>query len=370
MDLRNTVYIDESGSTVLDETCYVICAVICNADDEAHDMTVVQYTRENHRQGAELKSSQTGSRFEQRINICTNLAQLKSRCVVLVIRKDRLAREGGFRFKPSTYKYCQRRLFEKVYQGMSQITVILDQFGSQEFMKSFAPYIDRNFKPTLFSSKKINYSTPTVSPMLQVADYVAGTVRRFVQNDDPPEAYKALEPILSVVESWPRLSLDPHIDLDASSLDHAIYQHCIHAAEEHLESQTDNVLREALEYLLYSVSDEEKGFIYGDRLLAHLKAERLVDESRDKGWLRQAVIAELRKHGVPLAASRDGYKIPTSRDDLAAFVEFVADKTIPYLERVNKMRNSIFLGTGLTYDMLEVEPRLYNLMKPLNREMD
>ncbi len=254
---------------------------------------------------------------------------------------------------------------------MNQVTVILDNFGSQEFMKSFAPYIDRHFAPTLFSSsKKIDYSTPLVSPMLQVADYVGGTVRRFIQNDDPQDAYKALDPILCVVESWPRLSSDPHVDTDVSSLDQAIRQHCIHAAEEYLETEGDEVLREALEYLLYSVSDKEEGFVYGDKLLDHLKAEALVDESKDKGWLRQSVIAELRSNGVPLAASRDGYKIPTSRDDLAAFVTFVAQKTMPYLERVNNMRTNIYLGTGLSYDMLASEPRLHSLMKPLQENSD
>ena len=171
-----------------------------------------------------------------------------------------------------------------------------------------------------------------------------------------------------MVEVWPRVTTDPHNDVYSNSTDQAIFQHCTYAAEEHLQSESDTVIREALQYLLYSVGNTRDGFIYGDEILDYLKSEGLIDQSRDKGWLRQSVIARLRRNGVLIAASREGYKIPTSVNDLATFVEFVSQKTLPYLDRVNRMRNSLYIGLGSTYDMLDHEPRLKNLLAPMNRD--
>ncbi|MBN1142667.1 MAG: DUF3800 domain-containing protein [Deltaproteobacteria bacterium] len=137
MDLRKTVYIDESGDPTLNENCYVICAVISNPADEVHDLQVVVQTCKDMCGGSELKSSRTGSKLDQRTKICTRLSKLMSKCVVLIIRKDRLAKDGGFQFKPSSYKYCHRRLFEKIYREMNHVAVILDTFGTKEFMRSF-----------------------------------------------------------------------------------------------------------------------------------------------------------------------------------------------------------------------------------------
>lgn len=363
------VHIDESGDPGLSDDCYVICAVICKSTDLQHNLAIVDQARREHRAGAELKSSETGSRFEQRLAICQSLATLRAKCCVMVIRKDRLSRDGGFQFRPSTYKYCQRRLFEKIYRGMNQISVVMDTYGNHDFMDSFETYIDRHFQPTLFSVRKdIVRSSPATDPLLQVADYVGGTVRRFARRDDPEGAYTSLDQLLGMVEVWPRTITDPHIDVDSNSTDQAVFQHCTYAAEEHLRTESDAVLREALYYLLYSVGNSGDGFIYGDEILDYLKFEGIIDQSRDKGWLRQNVIAKLRRSGVPIAASRDGYKIPTSVKDLATFVEFVSQKTLPYLDRVNRMRNSLFIGLGFSYDMLDHEPRLKDLLAPLNRD--
>ena len=197
----------------------------------------------------------------------------------MVIRKDRLRKDGGFQFRTSTYQYCQRRLFEKIYKGMSQILVVIDRYGSHEFMNSFETYIDSHFQPTLFSIRKeIVRSSPSSYPLLQVTDYVGGTVRRFARRDDGEGAYASLDPILGMVEVWPRVTTDPHIDVDSNSTDQAIFQHCTYAAEEHLQSESDTVLREALQYLLYSVGNTRDGFIYGDEILDYLKSEGLIDQ--------------------------------------------------------------------------------------------
>ena len=102
-------------------------------------------------------------------------------------------------------------------------------------------------------------------------------------------------------------------------------------------------------------------------ILHHLQSLGLVPTDKDKSWLQQSVIASLREQGVLIAASRDGYKIPETESDLKRFVEFVSGKTLTYLDRVAKMRDSIYYGTNLKYDMLSSSSELQSLLRPISK---
>lgn len=359
------VYIDESGSPILDKDYYVLSA--CFISHDSLDKTLDrrnQISRE-HFSGSEIKSSSIGGNFQRRKNVAQSLSGLDARFEVLVIKKERLAENGGFRFKKSMYKYCQRRLFQKIYRGFDNIGVIVDSFGDSEFRAGFEKYIDRHYQPTLFSSKSLTFATPTEQPLLQLSDFVAGTVRRYFNRDDDPSAFNILKSIINNLEIWPRAVDDESIISPDEELDTLVRNHCAHVAEEYLVSNKDPVLSEAVEFLLYSSAADNAGFIFGDLILEHLQQMGLVGHERDKGWLRQSVIAPLRENGVLIAASREGYKIPENLDDLDHFVKFVSNKTIRYLERVVMMRDSIYYGTKLRHDMLASSPELQKLLRPL-----
>lgn len=341
---KQNIYIDESGTPVLNNECYVICAVACNEEDKELNYNRLKTIQKKHRGGAELKSSVVGGRVDKRKNICTELSELSLQCVVLIIHKELFLKDSGMAYKRSAYKYCQRRLFDRIYRGMCRVEVILDNFGNEEFRNGFIRYIDKYFTYSIFNpDKNITFSSPKDTEMLQVSDFVGGTVRRFAQGDDDREAFDALEPILAIVDVWPRTPKFPRVEEDYEEFDLDIEKHCTNASLECLESEKDQLLAEALRFLLYSSSDDENSFIYGDSLLNHLVAEGFADNGKDKHWLQNNIIAPLRAKGAPIAASRSGYKIPRKRSDLVDFVQFVSQKTLPYLERVNDMRHSLSL---------------------------
>jgi len=371
MNFSQTVFIDESGTPVLNDECYAVCAIMCNDDNIDHDKGILESIIKKHGVGSELKSSAIGSKFQRRQGISGDLSALESKCVVLVIKKKHLNKKDGFSYKTSAYKYCQRRLFEKVYKSYNKVGVIVDSFGSAEFMDGFKDYIDKHFEPNIFNHERsVKYSNPKESIMLQVADFVAGTVRRYVQGDDDSKAFDLLSPILSIVEVWPRSGKDPRKDIESPELDLAIERHCTNAAMELIDEEENVVLRESLEFLLCSSADNGDSFIFGDKLLSYLISQGLVEKTKDKFWLQNSVIAPLRDKGAPIAASRDGYKIPRNQKDLKAFVDFVSQKTLPYLKKVNNMRNSLSIGLGNRYDMLQENEDLKNLMTSLSQNLD
>ncbi|MCD6430394.1 MAG: DUF3800 domain-containing protein [Deltaproteobacteria bacterium] len=368
--MEKYVYIDESGSPDLKDEHYVLSAIFTPHDALEHDLVHMQKICDDRCSGGVLKSSKVKNKISRRTTIAQEFLGFHSVADVLVIKKSRLKDDGGFPFRGPMYKFCQRRLFSRIYRAMENVQVVIDSFGRDDFRKGFVKYIDRNFQPTFFSQKNILFAKPDEEILLQASDFVAGTVRRYFDKSDSDEAYNVLRPFINSLEIWPRSITDASITPEDEEIDLAIRNHCTYAAEEFLESNKDKVLAEVTEYLLYADAEDHEGFIFGDQLLRHLTDMELIDTDRDKSWLRQKVIAELRENGVLIAASRDGYKIPENQKDVAAFVEFVGNKTIKYLKRVMKMRNSIFYGTGMKYEMLEANSELMELMRPLNIDND
>ena len=363
--MQKAVHIDESGSPILGTDHYVLAATFTVKSDAQLVESVLERVRKEHFSGAEIKSSRVGSNLKRRCQIASKLAECPARVEVLVIKKDRLDSNGGFRFRSPMYKYCQRRLFEKIYRGLSGIDVVIDTFGNEEFRNGFSQYIDKHYQPSLFSTKSVRFSRPEDEPILQLSDFVAGTVRRHFNEDDGPSAYANIKHIINNLEIWPRVAGDTQIVSPDNELDINIRNHCAHAAEEFLANNTDKVLSETVQFMLYGQATDHEGFVYGDLILSHLQEMELAGSERDKSWLRQHVIATLREKGVLIAASRDGYKIPENQRDLELFVEFVGHKTIRYLERVVMMRDSIYYGTDMKHDMLSSSPELQNMLRPL-----
>ncbi len=370
--MQQTVFIDESGTPILsDGNYYVICAVSCLNDSIDENLEKLNQIRSTHGIGSELKSSSVRSKsFERRVSVCKDLASLKLRCFVFALRKREVDPDSGLSYKTSGYKFCQRRLFEKLYRGSANISVVIDTFGSEDFMASFEPYIDRHFKPDLFNQRKqIRHSSPQQDQLLQVSDFVAGTIRRSLEGDDPEDAFNELSEILLTREVWPRSKEKRIIDEDISDLDSKIEEHCTTVSLSFIENCEDQLLIEAVIFLLNSHSSDKDNFIYGDRLLEHLHKQGLIDSQKDKTWLQQKIIAPLRDEGVPIAASPSGYKIPRTRSDLHDFITFVSHKTLPYLKKVNDMRISLAHSLGHTYDMLDEDEELKELMKSLSIKM-
>lgn len=371
LKMQQTAFIDESGTPILsDGNYYVICAVTCMDDFLSRNLELLREIRNTHRVGIELKSTSIGGDIRRRVSICKALASLKIKCFVFALRKHEVDSESGLSFKTSGYKYCQRRLFEKLYRGSANISVVLDSFGSDDFMASFEPYIDRHFSPTLFNQKKqIRHSGPQGDPLLQIADFISGTVRRCLESHDSNDAFDELSEVILTLEVWPRSKKYRILDEDVSGLDSKIEEHCTAVSLEFLDRCEDKLLRESVVFLLNSHTGDKDNFIYGDRLLEYLGKLGLIDAQKDKTWLQQKIIAPLRNEGVPIAASPSGYKIPRSQADLRDFITFVSHKTLPYLKKVNDMRVALSHSLGNAYDMLDEDEELKALMKSLSINM-
>lgn len=101
----------------------------------------------------------------------------------IVINKDPVKLYGeGFRNKESFYKYACGLVFENAKEKLRNAIVLVDRSGSLDFRTQLAKYLKRKVNTGLTSVKKVKMQKSESNNLLQLADYVAGTINRSVTN--------------------------------------------------------------------------------------------------------------------------------------------------------------------------------------------
>lgn len=101
----------------------------------------------------------------------------------IVINKDPVKLYGeGFRNKESFYKYACGLVFENAKEKLRNAIVLVDRSGSLDFRTQLAKYLKRKVNTGPTSVKKVKMQKSESNNLLQLADYVAGTINRSVTN--------------------------------------------------------------------------------------------------------------------------------------------------------------------------------------------
>lgn len=69
-----------------------------------------------------------------------------------------------------------------------------------------------------------------------------------------------------------------------------------------------------------------------------------------------------------IASSRDGYKIPTSANDMKKFINHGKSIVLPVLRRIEECRNAILLATTNKYDILD-DPEYQKLKELIEKNV-
>ena len=312
--------------------------------------------RRRHFQTGEMKSSSVGKEDERRKKILDDISRLDIRTYTLAVDKRELSREGGLAHKQSFFKFLNRRMYERLYRVYEDATLVADEHGSEKFMNSLKSYIDREIPPNLFTLRSFSFSDSRAEVLLQVADFISGSLARAL---DPGKLSPEAKPILDLIakrsiglETWPPRSLpDPELFADETPdgrHDELIRRHCLRQAENFLERNRnlrdgDDHTRAQVEVLLFLLFKlqyvNERKFVWTHEILKHLASHVGIQMSAHQ--VRSTVIAPLRDADVILASSPRGYKIPVSEKDMAQFVAHTASIVPPMLDRLRRARNEL-----------------------------
>ena len=124
----------------------------------------------------------------------------------IVINKDPKKLWGeGFRNKTSFYKYTCSLVFQNAKDKLTESIVVIDKSGSLDFRNQLAKYLRRRDEEGKRLIKKIKMQRSKGNNLLQLADYIAGVINRWVQRKKYGEEYKKIISHREIyIQIWPK----------------------------------------------------------------------------------------------------------------------------------------------------------------------
>lgn len=374
MTAETWAFIDEYGNPNLEvETpgvskFYIVVAVLLQEPALTDVRAALEAVRGEHFQTGPLKSKTLGSKRDRWASVLSALSSVDYRFYGLVVDKRSIIRNSGLQWKQSFYKNLCGRAYGKLMKHFPSLHVRADRYGDEEFKESFATYLDKHHRLTLFDRGTFDYVPAKDDVAVQLADLMCGLLARCFDPDrmmsEPEELLRLVAPKLLLLDEWPPKcrvttgSIELAADESASGV---LAAHAVRSAEAFLakhQDPFDETLRcqvAVVERLLFQRRFGEDSHVSTGALLDNLRDRGL--DPKGEAWFRLNVIAPLRDSGVVLTSSQAGYKLPTGPADLATFAQHAELVCVPMLNRVAAACGSVRLATQGQIDVL-ADPRL------------
>ena len=250
-------------------------------------------------------------------------------------------------------------------QAYSTLTIVADEVGTCDYMKSFCDYVSRHQdQGNLLGDAKFKFEKSDHDVRIQIADFISGTLARAY--DEHKKSEHAREYLDILKQNIIRIGMYPmsykNYDISSSPLaedyDEDIARLCFSRAVTFIgkNQQDDDPAVKAqvvvLKYLLFRfMNNDTRGYIYTSELLDQIKYTSL-GEMKEQTF-RTKVIGKLRDKGVIIASSTKGYKIPSKTSELRDFIKHDAKIVLPMLSRLKKCRDLVKLSTVNGLDLLD-----------------
>lgn len=362
-----TAFADEFGNNSFDfdsqGTHFIIATVVANTNDLDSLNEEVSRIRKKHKfQTGEIKSSKVGKNYRRRLAVLEDIVKLNITIYSVVINKKELSGEG-FGYKKSFYKFTNGLLYKELYRTYPNLDLYVDEHGGNDFMKEFKRYVEKNHMPTLFAGSGFSIMESKTSDLIQIADFVAGTLG-YVYDSSKVSLYsgaflEVLNPIISHIDHFPRRftfselqesNIDEKFDERIAEVSFLRVQDFLDKTNNDDSNKADQIV--FLKLLLWLQRTNPKNrYVTTKEVLNHLNHNRINPINEEH--FRSKVVGNLRDKGILIASSRKGYRIPTALVDLNKFLKHGNGIILPMLNRIKEVRNAIKLATKNELDLLD-----------------
>ena len=380
---RQMAFVDDAGDSglSLDNTGtsshFVLAAVIVDESNLVSVESKVESVRAKHFQTGEMKSSKVAGDDDRRMRILHDLRSIDWHVLAIVVDKDRLSRAGGLRFHGSFVKFLSSHIHRALYSSFPGISVVADQHSNTDFMQSFEKYISMQLKPTLFDGYSFCFANSKSNVLLQLADFLCGTIARGYEVRRKTKRYKefvrTIEDKITSIKEWPGDYESYLVDLSreySATYDSEISGCAIRLARDYINRHEDSDTPELhaqvrfLEFLLFKLRFHRADLYVSTREIREYLSDNILP-AVDTQYVRSNIVAPLRDSGVLVASSPKGYKIPVAEKDLYDFVNHSLSIVKPMLGRLQECRGQISIATKNRLDVFD-QPEYGILRRLLN----
>ncbi|QES89108.1 DUF3800 domain-containing protein [Rhizosphaericola mali] len=360
-------FADEFGNNSFDfnnqGSHFIISSIIVNLNELKSFESQVEKIREKYFQKGEIKSSKVGANYSRRIKILNALLELNFSIYAVVIDKQKLYSEG-FKYKQSFYKFLNGILYKELFRTFPQLELKVDEHGGNDFMKSFKKYVEKNHIRTLFEGAEFQIHKSHNELGIQVADFIAGTLGYIYditkKTSNSYKFYEIISSKLISVNNFPKkYKIENFADNNLyAEFDDTISNISLRKIFDFIDTThatNDNKL-DQLNFMkllvLFHQSNHHKKYTTSDQFIKHLNVNRETKLSKEKFT---NIIGGLRDRGILIASSREGYKIPSTSNEIRKYIRHGKNILFPIIDRIEKCRTSILLATNNSLDILEDE---------------
>ena len=360
-----SAYIDESGSTNLldregENRFYVSTAIVVNTSDINLLIKRLDDISASFNNGAEFKSAKIGKKVDRRRALLKQLAPLPFRYFSLVVDKQRMPLNSGWRFRSSYYKNINNHLYTQIENAtVGDVDIYVDQYGDHDFEASCIDYFEH--RNILFARATPHYVNDKSNRLIQLADIVSGTLRQYYFGAFKAKEKKEIASTLKVADHEISVCVFPPVytsplairESTNSELDSKIAGLMLEKTGtfiEHNLDANDDIIKMQVKVLqeLIDAYTLESGPLFSDYLLS--KANNCVTKPISKQRFHSEVIGGIRRQGIVLTGIKKGYKLAVSEKDINAYLDFDRTVILPMLSKLHQART--FIKTNLNHDIL------------------
>lgn len=366
-------FVDEYGTNVLDSTkqgvsnLFIVVAVL--VEDSSIDICnqgVLEISNDLCG-GAPLKSQRVAGDYSRRLKFLERLSLLPFNYYALIIDKDKIYQDTGLRYKKSFYKFINRMLYNKFYRENKSLSVFADRIGRQDFMDSFTEYFKRSISPDLFVNFSHAFVKSEETPLVQVADFVAGSLSYCFQEDKinsnyTPKFRNVLRGKEIEINVWPyekkEVNYSDYVNGEIDDYLAIVLKNQVKDIVEEYESvnaEFSQMKAAVLRILLFFREFEDEGS-------RNVRTGELINRLEREGYrklpehvFRSEIIAKLRDRGILIAGSNDGFRLAISTKDILDYVKHDRKVIEPMLYRLKIARDRIKMITNGQYDIVPAE---------------
>lgn len=365
-------YIDEFGAfgyNFDNEGCsthFIVTAIIVDENDIAFVNGGVEAIRNKYFPNGEIKSSRIGKDHKRRIAILNELKNLPFTIFALVCDKQKISQQSGLHYKQSFYKFINNLVYQELRSSFSNLVIIADEVGTNDYLQSFAEYVKEKEVPlTLFDNSLFRFENSKDNLIIQVADFVSGSLaynydEHKLKNSQGNNYKSLLSPKTMMIKEYPETfdsfnvknnDLNPQYNAQIAEI---CYRKAKFFIETHKNSNEIEIKQQVaiLEYLLFRFMNKStRRYIPTQELinqLCYLGFDKFSIQA-----FRTRIIAKLRDNEVIISSSPYGYKIPSSEEELEDFVNHGKTIILPMLSRLKKCNDIIRLGTSGSINLFQ-----------------
>ncbi|MCF2501378.1 hypothetical protein [Dyadobacter chenhuakuii] len=373
---HHTAFLSEWGNNTLDfskkgpsgslpTTHFIVTALIMDKADHVAVLAVLEAVSKRHFDGGPIDSEKTGNDHVKRKDVLEDLEELPFQVFSVIVDKRQLIGEG-LRYKGSFYKFLHGLADRELFRIFPDLEMVTGQTGDETFMKGFITYVQQNHIANLFNESSFGFVASQDSPVVQAANFIAGTLARCydetVITDQRGEFIEILKRKVLTIRFWPDAFAHNLISQPepGPSFDPLLSELSVNLANDFLHRKSADKAPQAIDqvsslsYLLFHFRHiSPTRYITSFELMEHIRARRGKNVSLH--YFQTKVIAPLRDAGVLIASSSRGYKLPASEQDLYDFVGHSNTIIEPMLSRVKRFRDQIHMATDGKIDVLAAD---------------